>query len=134
MPDPIRFAGLLTDPATAAALPWEPFRPGVEAAWLYRTPDGGPAAALLRYAAGAAVPHHAHVGWEHILVLAGSQQDEGEALSAGDLAINPPGTAHAVASADGCLALLIWERAPRLADEAAAAEADEAATDHPGGT
>ena len=53
-------AGLL-DPAARAALDWQPFRPGVEAHWLHRSPDGGPAAALLRYAPGSEVPRHAHI-------------------------------------------------------------------------
>ncbi len=32
---------------------WEPFRPGVTAHWIYREPDGGPAAVFLRYEPGA---------------------------------------------------------------------------------
>src|ERR1700728_5090669 len=76
---------------------WEPFRPGVRVHWLYRTGDGGPEAALLRYAPGATVPLHEHVGWEHILVLAGSESDDAKRYAEGALMISPPGTRHAIA-------------------------------------
>ena len=88
------------------------FRPGIEAAWLYRAGPDGPAAALLRYAPGAAGPHHRHQGWEHIFVLAGSQADQHASYPAGSFVANPPGTEHHVVSQDGCLALLVWERPP----------------------
>lgn len=102
--------GLLTDPAVRAALAWEPFRAGIEAAWLRRAQDGGSAAALLRYAPGATVPAHRHPGWEQILVLEGSQQDENGRYEAGCVVFNPPGTVHSVASPEGCVVLAIWER------------------------
>jgi anti-sigma factor ChrR (cupin superfamily) len=57
-------------------LPWEPFREGVEIYRLYGEGAQGSAAALLRYAAGASVPHHTHQGFEHILVLSGAQTDQ----------------------------------------------------------
>jgi anti-sigma factor ChrR (cupin superfamily) len=97
-------AGLL-DPAARTALDWQPFRPGVEAHWLHRSPDGGPAAALLRYAPGSEVPRHA---------LDGRQSDDAGTYETGTLVVNAPGTEHKVRSDTGCTALLIWERAPRL--------------------
>ena len=60
----------------AAEDDWAPFRSGVSIRWLYQTHPGGPAAALLRYEPGAAVPLHEHLGYEHIVVLQGSQSDE----------------------------------------------------------
>lgn len=104
----------LLDPAARAALDWQPFRPGVEAHWLHRSPDGGPAAALLRYAPGSDVPRHAHIGRETILILDGRQSDDAGTYEAGTLVVNEPGTEHKVRSDTGCTALLIWERAPRL--------------------
>jgi anti-sigma factor ChrR (cupin superfamily) len=91
-------------------LAWQPFRPGIEVSWLYRNGDHGPAAAFLRYAPGAGVPHHLHAGYEHVLVLDGSQSDHNGLHRAGALVINPPGTSHAVLSAEGCTVLIIWER------------------------
>ena len=90
---------------------WAPLRPGVEQHTLYGNLDGtGPGAAILRYAAGAAIPYHRHDGYEHVYVLAGSQRDHRGTYRAGDLVINPPGSAHDVVSDDGCTVLLIWER------------------------
>jgi anti-sigma factor ChrR (cupin superfamily) len=102
-------ADLLTDPA---ALKFEPFREGVEAMWLHRDPDGGPATALLRYRPGARIPRHRHPGWERVIMISGSQTDAQGVLRAGGVALNAPGTEHEVVSEDGCLALLVWERQP----------------------
>lgn len=100
--------------ADPAGLDWQPFRPGIEAAWLYRTDDNGPAAAYLRYQPGASAPRHQHVGYEHIFILTGSQRDENGLHPAGTLVINPPATAHSVTSDDGCLVLAVWERPVRF--------------------
>jgi len=93
----------------ADTLPWQSFRPGVEIYRLYGDSEG-PSAALLRYVPGAQVPHHDHTGYEHIFVLSGSQRDRHQTYPAGSLVINAPGTDHAVASDEGCLVLVIWER------------------------
>lgn len=95
---------------------WEPFRPGVTACWLYKEDNGGPAAVLLRYEAGARVALHEHVGYEHVLVLEGDQYDELGSYSAGSIAVNPPGTRHSPGSKGGCVALLIYEKAVRFVD------------------
>lgn len=91
-------------------LGWEPFRDGVEVAWLYRNGEHGPAAAYLRYRPGAGVPRHWHAGYEHVIVLEGSQSDANGRHAAGTVVINPPGSAHEVASEEGCIVLVIWER------------------------
>jgi anti-sigma factor ChrR (cupin superfamily) len=93
-----------------AGLAWEPFREGIEVSWLYRNGDHGPAAAYLRYAPGARVPFHLHAGYEHVMILAGSQTDRNGRHRTGTLVVNPPGTSHEVVSEDGCLVLIIWER------------------------
>jgi anti-sigma factor ChrR (cupin superfamily) len=88
---------------------WEPFRPGVTIARLYQHDDGH-AAALLCYEPGATVPHHRHPGYEHILVLSGTQVDERGTHPTGTLVINTPGSSHAVSSPTGCVVLAIWEQ------------------------
>jgi anti-sigma factor ChrR (cupin superfamily) len=93
---------------------WEPFRPGVQIRRLYQAGDTGPAAALLCYEPGAAIPAHEHLGYEHILVLDGAQADEHGVYPAGTLLVNPPGSAHQVASDAGCVVLIIWERGVRF--------------------
>jgi anti-sigma factor ChrR (cupin superfamily) len=43
-------------------------------------------------------------------VLEGAQEDERGRYRAGTMVINPPGSRHRVASPEGCLVLVIWER------------------------
>ncbi len=93
---------------------WEPFREGIEIARLYGEAAAGASMALLRYAPGANVPKHVHHGLEHILVLEGSQRDEGGVHSAGSLLVHGPGTTHSVVSDTGCVVLAIWERPVEL--------------------
>ncbi|NER81415.1 MAG: transcription negative regulator ChrR [Leptolyngbya sp. SIO1D8] len=96
-------------PDRVNTLPWQPFRPGIEIHRLYGD-EIGPSAALLRYQPGAQVPHHSHTGYEHIVVLSGSQRDERGLYQTGAFVINPPGSAHTVTSDNGCLVLIIWEK------------------------
>jgi len=93
---------------------WQPFRPGVRIHWLYRTDEDGPAAALLNYDAGAQVPLHEHLGWEHIFVLSGAQSDGTAQYGEGALMVSPPGTRHAIRSDEGCVVLAIWNRPVRI--------------------
>ena len=67
---------------------FEYFREGVEICRLVR---GEPELALLRYAPGASVPKHLHMGLETILVLEGSQSDEFGHYGPGALVTNPQG-------------------------------------------
>jgi anti-sigma factor ChrR (cupin superfamily) len=99
----------LLEIAQRPALAWEDFHPGVE---IHRLWDDatGESAALLRYAPGGKVPRHRHEGHEHIFVLRGAQRDDHGLYEAGAHRINPPGSVHAVESADGCLVLVVWER------------------------
>lgn len=66
--------------------------------------------ALLRYAPGASVPRHVHVGLETIIVLEGIQADERGAYGAGTMVLNPPGSIHSVWSDPGCTILIQWEK------------------------
>jgi anti-sigma factor ChrR (cupin superfamily) len=102
------FSGLLENEDNYAHFDWQPFHPGVQMARLYHDGENGPSAALLRYAPGASVPPHLHRGFEHILVLEGSQEDERGRYGRGTLLIHGPGTGHRVASPDGCVALAVW--------------------------
>src|SRR5258705_2057779 len=83
-------------------LAWEPFREGIEICRIYDVP-GGPSAAFLRYAPGASLARHEHRGFEHVLVLAGSQVDDSGRHEAGAMLIHPPGTSHTVTTTTGCV-------------------------------
>jgi anti-sigma factor ChrR (cupin superfamily) len=125
--------GALAPPAAAAAAPrplvladlyavaadpnlaWDRLAPGVDIHRLYQWP-AGQSAALLRYAPGARMLRHRHVGTEQILVLSGSQSDGDGDYAAGTLVVHPPGTCHAIRSDGGCVVLAIWERPVEFVD------------------
>lgn len=85
-------------------LPWTPApTPGVARRMIER--DGGEVAratSVVRYAAGARFPVHAHAGGEEILVLSGDFGDELGTYGPGTYLKNPPGSAHAPYSVHGC--------------------------------
>jgi anti-sigma factor ChrR (cupin superfamily) len=88
-------------------LAWAPFQPGVEIHRVYGDEKSGPSAILLRYAPGASIPFHTHSCHEHIFVLDGEQADQRGTYRAGDFVVNPPGSAHSVTSASGCVVLVV---------------------------
>lgn len=90
---------------------WVPFRDGVEIHRLYGDGISGPTAGLLRFRRDSVVPLHIHEGYEHLLILAGTQQDANGVLSPGTLRIHPPGTRHSVTGHAGCILLAIYEKA-----------------------
>jgi anti-sigma factor ChrR (cupin superfamily) len=89
---------------------WRSLTEGVLISLIYDR-DGGSRAAFLHYQPGASVPNHRHMGFEHILILQGAQNDGEKTYRAGTLVIHPPGTQHHLVAPEGCLALGIWERA-----------------------
>jgi len=91
-------------------LTWEPFREGIKIHRLYGNQQEGPSAALLWYAPGATLPRHKHVGYEHLIILQQSQEDDFGDHLAGTLIINPPGSEHAVTNVMGSIVLAIWEK------------------------
>ena len=91
-------------------IPWQPVQDGVKIYRLYGDGITGPTAALIRFRKDGKVPAHAHTGYEHIIVLAGTQRDQNSTAPAGTLIINPPGTQHSVVSEAGCIVLAIYEK------------------------
>jgi anti-sigma factor ChrR (cupin superfamily) len=106
-PKPQIFADLFA--SARGSLPWQPFREGIEICRLYDQP-GGASAAFLRYAPGARLQRHRHGGYEHILVLSGSQSDDNGEHGVGAMVIHPPGSSHAVTTRAGCVVLAYWEK------------------------
>ena len=96
------------------SLDWQLLYPGVHVHWLYRDGDHGPAAAFIRFQPGGRVPLHEHRGFEHIMVLQGSQTDENGQLQTGGLMVHSPGTRHSIVSNEGCLVLAIYEKRARF--------------------
>ena len=55
---------------------------------------------------------HEHEGYEHILVLSGSQRSKQHCNRR--RMINPPGTRHNIVSEAGCIVLAIYEKPVRF--------------------
>jgi anti-sigma factor ChrR (cupin superfamily) len=110
----VQLTGLFQIEKIQDEIPWKPFREGVEIHHLYGDGLKGPSAALLRYRASAHVPLHEHQGYEHIIVLSGSQRDRNGEAAAGTLTINPPGSRHDLTSDAGCIVLAIYEKPVRF--------------------
>jgi len=109
--NPIVLKDALTNiEAISESLDWKPFRPGVDIARIYSTPEAGPEAAFLRYQPGASIPQHIHSGYEHIFILKGTQIDRSGEHGAGTVIINPPGSSHSITSPEGCIILIIWDK------------------------
>jgi len=106
----IELADLFQLAAQPERIPWQPFRVGVEIHRLYGDGRTGPTAVLLHFRQAARIPLHTHAGYEHILILAGSQRDQNSTALAGTLMINPPGTTHRVIGEAGCIVLAIYEK------------------------
>lgn len=88
-----------------APRPWVERRPGVH--WKVLWEEHERRAVLMRYAPGATIPRHRHLGDEQIWVLEGSVKDETGTCTAGNYARRPPGCVHTVVSPDGALVLAI---------------------------
>ena len=96
----------------AADAQWLPSPlPGVERRMLDRM--GGEVAratSIVRYLPGASFARHVHGGGEEILVLEGVFSDERGDYPAGTYLRNPPGSAHAPFSRDGCVIFVkLWQ-------------------------
>jgi anti-sigma factor ChrR (cupin superfamily) len=91
--------------AHAADATWVPSpEPGVERRMLDRVgAERARATSIVRYAAGSKFGRHEHGAGEEILVLDGVFSDEEGDHPAGTYLRNPPGTAHAPFSREGCL-------------------------------
>jgi len=88
---------------------WQPFKEGIEISRIYGTSDSGASAALLRYAKGAEAPMHMHAGYEHIIILSGTQTDGVKVYNKGTMMISTPGSQHRIISETGCIVLAIWQ-------------------------
>lgn len=91
--------------ARAADATWTPSPlPGVDRRMLDRVGDEvARATSIVRYAPGSRFDRHVHGGGEEILVLEGVFSDESGDHAAGTYLRNPPGSAHAPFSREGCL-------------------------------
>lgn len=102
---------------TRDALPWTPYtvdgRIGTDIVRLYDDRgqnNDGPAAALVRYAAGTRTRRHLHPGYELIFVLDGVLHNDSGVHAAGTIEVCPPNSTHELWSDTGCTFLVVWEQ------------------------
>jgi anti-sigma factor ChrR (cupin superfamily) len=114
---PLRLPDLFSLGQHPERVKWESFRPGVRIHRIYGNQSDGPSAALLWYEPGAGIPMHEHLGYEHLLILSGTQVDGAGATSAGTFVVNPPGRRHRVSTPEGAVVLAIWEKPVRILEE-----------------
>lgn len=106
--------GLFDKSRLIASREWQTLRDGVFISPIYQIDEMGPRAAFLHYTPGASVPNHVHQGFEHILILHGSQIDGEQVYGAGTLVIHGPASNHQINSPEGCVALGVWEKPVRF--------------------
>ena len=93
------------------SLAFEPFRQGVEIHWLERNAsDIDPSLALLRYAPGASVPRHRHLGLETVVVLEGSQSDDNGNYGKDSVVLHAAAARPYRVFTAGCVVLIHWTR------------------------
>jgi anti-sigma factor ChrR (cupin superfamily) len=93
--------------ADSEKVPWVERRPGVFWKTLWEDADGRHKAVLMRYAPGAVIPRHRHIGDEQIWVLEGEVADDTGVCTAGNYARRPPGCVHTVTSPAGALVFAV---------------------------
>ena len=93
--------------ADSETIPWVERRPGVFWKTLWEDGHGRHKAVLMRYAPGAVIPRHRHLGDEQIWVLEGSVADDTGVCQAGNYARRPPGCVHTVTSPGGALVFAV---------------------------
>ena len=88
-------------------LAWEDGRPGMQHKSLWADAATKRRAMLTRFAPGAQIALHRHVGDELVFVIEGAIADESGTLSAGNVGYRPNGCVHSVSSKNGATALAI---------------------------
>lgn len=76
---------------------------------IYEVGDPLRKVALVRFLAGSSAPVHVHTGFETIMVLSGSYQDEFGRYTAGQVVVYPPDSEHAWQSDEGATLFVVWD-------------------------
>jgi len=98
-------------------LPWRTTRwPGIEIKVLMEDEKTGLTTSLTRFAPGASLPDHEHVGLEQSWVLEGTLEDHEGAVTAGNFVWRPAGSRHDAHSPNGCLVLGFFQKPNKFFD------------------
>ncbi|HAB48204.1 MAG: hypothetical protein EBT36_01070 [Betaproteobacteria bacterium] len=100
------------------ALPWVPSRfPGVDIKVLMTDPATGLHTSLTRFAPGASLPDHEHMGIEQSWVLEGRLVDDEGECKAGQFVWRPAGNRHTAHAPEGALVLGFFQRPNKFFDQ-----------------
>jgi anti-sigma factor ChrR (cupin superfamily) len=112
---------------------WQEFQPGISFKVVWQDPPTKRRAQMTRFAPGAQLPLHRHVGDELIFVIEGAVSDESGTVTAGNVGYRPNGCVHTVTSTNGAtvLAVLTGDIEPAAARERAPASAIVTLSDLP---
>ena len=90
---------------------WQEFRPGISFKVLWQDAATKRRAQMTRFAPGAELPRHRHVGDELIFVVEGAVADEAGTVTAGNVGYRPNGCVHTVTTQNGATVLaVVWGR------------------------
>jgi anti-sigma factor ChrR (cupin superfamily) len=88
-------------------LEWQEYRPGISVKILWQDPTTKRRAQMTRFAPGAQLPRHRHVGDELIFVIEGAVSDESGTVGAGNVGYRPDGCVHTVTARNGATVLAV---------------------------
>ena len=88
-------------------LGWQEFRPGVSFKILWEDKATKRRAQMTRFAPGAQLPLHRHVGDELIFVIEGALSDESGTVTSGNVGYRPDGCVHTVTTKNGATVLAV---------------------------
>ena len=88
-------------------LGWQEFQPGISFKILWQDSATKRRAQMTRFAPGAQLPLHRHVGDELIFVIEGAVSDESGTVMAGNGGYRPNGCVHTVTSKNGATVLAV---------------------------
>jgi anti-sigma factor ChrR (cupin superfamily) len=92
-------------------LPWIETRPGVRQKRIWEDKATERRAILARFAPGATLPRHRHVGDELIFLVEGANADESGVVATGNMNYRPNGCVHTVTTTNGATVLaVVWGR------------------------
>jgi anti-sigma factor ChrR (cupin superfamily) len=86
-------------------LAWQEYQPGISFKILWQDPATKRRAQMARFAPGAQLPLHRHVGDELVFVIEGAVSDESGTVTAGNVSYRPDGCAHTVTTKNGATVL-----------------------------
>jgi len=90
-------------------MPWVETRPGVSQKKVMEEPETQRRVVLSRFAPGAKLPLHRHVGDELIYLIEGASADEAGLVATGNINYRPNGCTHSVTTPNGATVLaVVW--------------------------